>query len=218
MNAPEHASLAEALAGFQAELPHVDKENRATIRSDKGMSFTYSYADLADLSPKVLPLLAKHGLSFSAKPTLDDTGRFVLVYTLRHVSGESDGGVYPLGSGTPQQVGSLITYARRYALLAVTGVAPGGEDDDGQAAEQAANARDDLTSVTEAQAARNELREFCRKNGVDMKAVVGAYAQLNDGAVLGDDENAARVQAFTALLMLDPHAVLNPISREEVKT
>src|SRR5690606_31859835 len=79
----------------------------------------------------VLPLLGKHGLSFSARPTLDEAGRFVLAYSLRHESGDSEDGAYPLPTtGTPQQVGSAITYARRYALCAVTGVAAD-EDDDG---------------------------------------------------------------------------------------
>ena len=123
-------NLASALAAFQLELPRLEKGNTA----DTG-SYKYRYADLADVSSVVLPLLAKHGLSFSAKPTLDD-GRFVLEYVLRHVSGESDGGVYPLPSGTPQQIGSAITYARRYVLGAITGVAPDA-DDDGKAAEAA---------------------------------------------------------------------------------
>ena len=87
----------------------------------------------ADVTAAVMPLLAKNGLSFSAKPTLDEDGRFVLAYSLRHTSGESDGGVYPLPSGNPQQVGSALTYARRYILSAIVGVAAE-EDDDGRAA------------------------------------------------------------------------------------
>ena len=125
-------NLATALAAFQAELPTIGKGNTATVRSDKG-NYSYKYADLADVSAKVLPLLAKHGLSFSTKPTLDESGRFVLEYTLRHSSGEADTGSYPLSTGTAQAVGSLITYARRYVLCAITGVAPD-QDDDGATA------------------------------------------------------------------------------------
>lgn len=125
-------NLATALAAFQADLPGIGKGNTAQVKSDKG-NYTYKYADLADVSAKVLPLLAKHGLSFSSKPTLDESGRFVLQYALRHgLSGESDEGSYPLSTGTPQQVGSSITYARRYVLCAITGVAPD-QDDDGAA-------------------------------------------------------------------------------------
>lgn len=117
------ASLAKALAAFQASLPKVAKESQG----NRG-----KYADLADLSPVVLPALAAHGLSWSTKPTLNEQGMFVLRYTLRHVSGEFDTGDYPLcdPASSPQAIGSTITYARRYALTAVTGVAPGGDDDD----------------------------------------------------------------------------------------
>jgi len=124
-------NLASALAAFQLELPRLAKGNTA----DMG-NYIIKYADLAGVSTVVLPLLAKHGLSFSAKPTLDEAGRFVLEYSLRHQSGESDTGRYPLPSGTPQQLGSAITYARRYALSAVTGVAPD-TDDDGKEANDA---------------------------------------------------------------------------------
>jgi hypothetical protein len=117
-------TLASALAAFQAELPRLGKGNTA----DAG-TYKYKYADLADVSLAVLPLLGKHGLSFSAKPTLDAAGKFVLEYALRHSSGEFDGGSYPLPTGRPQEVGSAITYARRYALSAMTGIAPDGDDD-----------------------------------------------------------------------------------------
>lgn len=125
---PAKPGLADALAAFQLELPKIGKDKQA----DAG-KFGYKYADLASVSAAVLPLLGKHGLSFSAKPTLDDGGRFVLAYTLRHVSGESDSGIYPLPAANTaaQQLGSAITYARRYCLLAVTGVMPEDEDDDG---------------------------------------------------------------------------------------
>jgi hypothetical protein len=126
----DRGSLASALAAFQEFLPTLGKTNTANTGT-----YSYRYADLADVSTLVLPLLAKQGLSFSAKPTIDDQGRFVLAYTLRHTSGESDCGSYPLPSGTPQVVGSAITYARRYALCAVTGIAPD-EDDDGKAAKE----------------------------------------------------------------------------------
>ena len=130
-------SLASALAAVQAGLPAIHKGETAKVETKGGGSYSYTYADLASISAALLPLLARHGLSFIAKPTVTDTGAFVLAYSLLHVSGQREDGSYTLPSGgTPQQVGSAITYARRYTLCAVTGVAP--EDDDGQAAEQGA--------------------------------------------------------------------------------
>jgi len=123
----KHATLVEALAAFQAELPQINKTNTA----DMG-NFSYDYADLADVSAAVLPVLGRHGLSFSARPTVGESGAFVLFYKLAHESGDTEDGIYPLPPATtsPQQLGSAITYARRYVLCAVTGVAPGGDDDD----------------------------------------------------------------------------------------
>lgn len=126
-------NLAAALALVQTKLPTIAKHQTATVRSEKG-SYTYDYADLADVSEQILPLLGDAGLSWTCLPTLHD-GDFVLRYELLHVSGESKTGVYPLPkSGTPQAIGAAISYARRYALCAVTGVAPKGDDND--AAEQ----------------------------------------------------------------------------------
>ena len=130
-------TLAEALAVLQGRLPRVAKEHKATVTSQRtGKTHSYDYADLLDVSEALLPVMTSLGLSFSACPTLRQDGKFVLRYKLRHVSGESDGGDYPLPSGgSPQEIGTAITYARRYSLTGITGLAPGGDDDDAQAAE-----------------------------------------------------------------------------------
>ncbi|HZQ33755.1 MAG TPA: ERF family protein [Mycobacterium sp.] len=121
------AAFAEALAAFQAEIPHVGKDLTA-----KAGSYDYQYADLTAITAAGFPLLAGHGLSFTCKPTVREDGAFVLRYALKHTAGHEEGGDYPLPTnGNPQQIGSAITYGRRYCLCAVTGIAPGGEDDDG---------------------------------------------------------------------------------------
>jgi len=113
------AKLATALAAVQAELPRVTKDSKADIETKSGGRFGYTYADLAG--------------AFMCKPTMLD-GRMVLMYSLLHSSGEREDGIYPLPqNATPQQLGSAITYGRRYCLCAVTGVAAD-EDDDGKAA------------------------------------------------------------------------------------
>lgn len=128
------ARLAAALARFQAELPAVKKTKTATVPTKSGGQYRYSYAGLAEVAAVVMPLLGKYGLSFTARPTLEDGGRFVLAYSLLHESGERLDGMYPLPqSGSPQEYGSAITYAKRYALCSVVGVAAE-DDDDGSAA------------------------------------------------------------------------------------
>lgn len=127
-------SFASALAELQTKLPEITKSKTAHVRSDKG-NYSYTYADLATVTRALLPVMGALGLSFSARPTLTEDGRFVLAYKLLHTSGENEVGEYPLpNGGTPQAVGSAITYARRYALCAVTG-AVAEEDDDGAKAE-----------------------------------------------------------------------------------
>ena len=129
----ETNGLARALASLMTKLPEIRKDQTAKVKTEK-TQYSYKYVDLAQITRQLMPLLGELGLSFIAKPTTID-GRFVLAYKLLHVSGEFESGEYPLpSSGTPQSMGSAITYARRYCLSAVTGIAPD-EDDDGAAAE-----------------------------------------------------------------------------------
>lgn len=137
------AAINAALAELQTQLPMISKDHTAKVKSERtGAQYTYSYANLAQISEAVLPLMGKLGLSFTARPTLRDS-KFVLVYELRHQSGDMIAGEYPLPDrGTPQEVGGAITYARRYCLCAVTGVAPDDDDNDAVAAERAARRRE----------------------------------------------------------------------------
>ena len=124
----EDSQLAKALTAFHADLPKVGK-------GSTNPAFKSKYADLADIVSVVLPALAKQGLAWITTPRVSDDG-FSLEYELRHVSGESITGSWPLPDpekATPQQMGSAVTYAKRYTLSAVTGIAPD-EDDDGNAA------------------------------------------------------------------------------------
>lgn len=126
------ATLTAALVELQRDLPTVRKTRTATVRSDKG-SYTYSYADLGDVTAALLPRLTALGVAFVCAPDVVD-GRPVLRGTLRHVSGEETTGTLPLEGGrTPQAMGSSITYARRYLLGALTGLVAE-EDDDGNTA------------------------------------------------------------------------------------
>jgi hypothetical protein len=133
---PIPANLVAALAKVQAEIPDVEKDRIGRVRSEKA-NYTYRYADLSAVTDAILPLLGRNGLAWVTQPTMTASG-FVLRYTLLHESGESITGEYPLPDPArvgPQQVGSALTYARRYCLCAVTGVAPGEDDDDAAAAD-----------------------------------------------------------------------------------
>jgi hypothetical protein len=125
-------SLDEALAIFQASPPTLVKDKQGQVGNQRTR-----YADLVQVNAVVLAELNKLGVVYKTKPTLRaEDPKFVLAYELRHVpSGTSEAGEYPLKlSENPMQMGSAITYARRYVLLALTGVAAEDEDDDGQTA------------------------------------------------------------------------------------
>jgi hypothetical protein len=138
---PKHENLAAALAAFQAELPKLTKDQNAKVQGEtqdgRKINYSYGYADLSQVTEGVSPALGKHGLSFTSFPTVNENGAFVLAYSLLHEGGEMRDGLWPLPDPNrtkPQQLGSAITYARRYAFMAVTNTFPGGEDDDGAAA------------------------------------------------------------------------------------
>ena len=202
------AKLFAAVAALQAQLPRVGKGETAKVPGKDGkQGYTYRYADLADVSQAILPLLAKHGLAFIAKPTVID-GEFGLDYKLVHSSGECDGGFYLLPSPkstAPQQVGSAITYARRYCLCSVTGIAPDGDDDDAGAAQsghwQSAGAAFENASPVRPHAAPNGGGQVSRPaaDRPEPPAGEGGESEADEGA----QEFAVQAQQARALSDLE---------------
>jgi hypothetical protein len=175
-------SYNEAVAALQAKLPKVSKARTAKVETTKG-SYTYKYANLSAISEQILPLLAELGLSWVTLPRLNAAGSFVLYYRLRHVSGDGDEGEFPItSSGTMQSVGSAITYARRYCLCSITGLAPEDDDDDA--------ARAETTQETQQQKARGRAQ----------RRTAQPEQPTSDGPALITTAQAKRmVDLFTAL-------------------
>lgn len=129
------ASLVSALAQIQATMPVVRKGETAEVPTKSGGKYSYTYADLADVARTVYPILGDVGLAFIAMPTFREDGKYVLVGELAHESGDSRKGEFMLPDrGTAQEVGSAISYGRRYLLGCLTGIVTGDQDDDGAAA------------------------------------------------------------------------------------
>lgn len=189
--------LNKALAAVQASLPKVSKDQEGKVQGEKDgrrYSYTYKYADLAELSEAILPLLGKNGLAFTAMPGLNAEGKFGLTYSLVHESGEEKGGFYPIVHGTPQQNGSAITYARRYCLGAVTGVAPA-EDDDGAAANQVPQSAGDAWDQATPAPVRRQQDNGHAQQAPQSRANVqddqlGPWAAKLDEITSQDDANA----------------------------
>lgn len=122
-------NLATALAAFQGEMPKVAKNKSANIPGKNGgTGFKYSYADLADVTEAAMPLLSKHGLSFTCVPDENERG-FILRGILMHSSGETLEGNLPLRGNGNQELGSALTYMRRYLLGAMTGIVTDDDED-----------------------------------------------------------------------------------------
>ena len=127
--------LAAALPLAQAKLGRIITGETAQVKSDKG-SYSYKYADLADALEVIRPPFNEHGIAIIQPPAFDGRSVVTVMTMFLHTSGQWMRGRLSMTptKSDPQAVGSAITYARRYSLLAMAGVAT--EDDDGATASQ----------------------------------------------------------------------------------
>jgi hypothetical protein len=128
------AALASALAKAQAELINPEKSLTATIRTGRPgeNERSFRYAPLSSGLDIVRKTLGQHEIATLQTTAIDQTAGMVnLTTTLAHASGEwiaSDWPVCPIAeTANPQRMGAALTYARRYALFTLVGIA--GEDD-----------------------------------------------------------------------------------------
>ena len=127
-------ALAAALAKAQAELVNPEKSMTATIRSDDkgGAEQIFRYAPLSSGLEILRKTLGQHEIAILQATAIDQTAGVVnLTTTLCHSSGEWVGSIWPVCSvddmASPKRMGAALTYARRYALFTLAGIA--GEDD-----------------------------------------------------------------------------------------
>jgi len=131
--------LSEALAKAQGEIEGAKKESENPF-------FHSRYAELSSVWDACRGPLSKHGLAVIQLPGRNGDGLFV-DSILSHSSGEwiSSRLFITPAQDTPQGIGSAITYARRYGLQALVGIAP--KDDDGEAAEGRQQKREDAAKT-----------------------------------------------------------------------
>jgi hypothetical protein len=127
-------AIAAALAKAQGELSNPEKALTATIRSPfpRESDRTFRYASLASGLDIVRKSLGQHEIATVQTTAIDqESGQIRLTTLLAHASGEwisSDWPVCPTSeTANPHRMGAALTYARRYALFALVGIA--GEDD-----------------------------------------------------------------------------------------
>src|SRR6516165_537551 len=127
-------NISGALAKAQIELANPEKSLLATIRSPlpREADRTFRYASLASGLDIVRKALGKHEIATVQTTAIDrEAGLIRLTTVLAHSSGEwlsSEWPVCPVGeTAAPHKMGAALTYARRYALFTLVGIA--GEDD-----------------------------------------------------------------------------------------
>lgn len=127
-------AIAAALAKAQGELSNPEKSLVATIRSPfpREADRTFRYASLASGLDIVRKSLGQHEIATLQTTAINqDSGQIQLTTLLAHSSGEWISSDWPVcavsETAVPHRMGAALTYARRYALFALVGIA--GEDD-----------------------------------------------------------------------------------------
>lgn len=127
----------QAISDFQRDCPTIKKTATASIPTQAG-TLEFSYAPLDEICAAITPVLSKYGLSYSWRQAKATQPNAVAVtcrisHSLGH-SEESEATEIPYRSGgnlnPGMAVGSALSYAKRYALCGMLGIAPQGEDDD----------------------------------------------------------------------------------------
>ena len=137
MNAPIDKSQAAVAVhkGLYAALAAAQADMGPALKDSVNPAFKSKYADLASVMAACLPALNAHGIAVIQPPYQNEAGaHFVKTVLVHGETGETAECAVPLivSKNDMQGYGSAVTYARRYGLMSMAGIAP--EDDDGNAA------------------------------------------------------------------------------------
>ena len=154
--------LAAAMAKFQGEVPAVKFDEKVKVTMKSGGSYTFSYASMGAIKETCRPILAKNGLA-----VMQLIGEKHLTTMLTHESGEYISEALELrirDNMTPQEIGSLITYMKRYSYSAVLGLVTD-EDEDGNIASGHQASKPALKPLKEDTEDYTKVFEYLSKGG-----------------------------------------------------
>lgn len=140
----------EAMQAFWKAFLAAQKAMRDPCKDTQNPHFRSKFVSLKGVADAVRPALHDAGIVASQMIDYDEGGTFVRT-VLAHTDGgsiESRCPVICAKQNDPQAMGSAITYARRYALAAICGVAPSDDDDDGEGAVQRAPVKRQATPAS----------------------------------------------------------------------
>lgn len=143
------ADLHSALVGAAAKLENPIASARADVQMKQGGRYSYTYAPLDEIATMVRHTLNEFGVA-CLQEALGEQGRVGIV--TRFVHGSSGewlelGPLWLPSGSTPQEAGSALTYARRYALTTALLLAAEDDDDGAKASQRATSARSDAPGV-----------------------------------------------------------------------
>lgn len=188
--ATESAEINQALLAALADLTLIENGRTVTVDTKGGGSYSYDYAQISDVVRITRPALAAQGI-VALTPIHAHGDGLACTVVLLHTSGERlDFGPFPFPAGRDAQAtGSMVTYHRRYALVAALGLATG-DDDDGQSATRRAAEREEPVGPawTPEEA---ELAVECRDrlDGLPKETadeVLEVIRQMSNGALLDE--------------------------------
>lgn len=179
-------NLAKALLKVQSEL-------RGVVKDSTNPHFKNRYASLEGVIDTIKPVLQKNGIVFLQAPGAFENGAAQITTTFIHAeSGEQFSSTIglPVAKQDPQGIGSAITYACRYSLMAMLGLPP--VDDDAEDASK--ETKPHILAEPKATAAQNklienikgcitpdELDKYIRSD--DFKNIVGMLPEKHRGHV-----------------------------------
>lgn len=183
------ANFAEAFAKFQADVTDPKMDESTDYITKTGKRINFKYASLKEIMKTVRPVLAKHGISIMQEPKMDGN-RVSITTTLLHSSGEYiefEPTIMNASSPMAQEIGSAITYGRRYSVSAVLGLGAE-DDDDGNAAQDGV---DNQKNPAKAEASNDEsigyatekqvsmIKSMLAKSTVPIEKILGRYHAAN---------------------------------------
>lgn len=191
---PATDKIAAALAKAAAGIHNPTKNREVTVRSDKG-NYKFKYATFDAILDAIRAPLTENGLWFVQ--TLEDNR---MVTTLYHSSGQTIASRIPFvaGGNGPQAMGSALTYAKRYGLCALLGIAAD-EDDDANAAEG--------NSIEKSEPRKAQPQQKPISTPTDGPSVAERAHKLADDLIAGMDGNSladvARMLMEVGLIDID---------------
>ena len=169
--------LFAALISFQSEIGVISFDKEVTVKLKTGGTYSYKYASFKEIKEKCSPLLKKNGLAVTQILGINS-----LTTLLAHSSGQYLGDTMSLPINdrmSPQDIGSVITYMKRYSYSAILGLVSD-DDNDGKI-----NTQNKEEKPVEKPYLTQEMPEWTKsiewlKKGGDIELIFGKYQLTQD--------------------------------------